>query len=210
MWSIETLGTRKKIHFVFICWANTPNYNKEMRTSSFVSGTRAKFLISDGTLCFSSATCIDETVEAVTMKHCHFVALAAFAEPFALISRVVSSPQLSDCLTSSKRIEIFREDNFLAPPGAYSHDALSTSKEFFVTLVRKNNYSKEVSGNVDDKARLSFLIKIFEKSMYLVSTLLKRPRTIRTWNIKTGLREGWNASDSRVSNYSFREISEDW
>lgn len=67
----------------------------------------------------------------------------------------------------------------------------------------------EVSENVDDKAVWA-LIKIFGKSMYLLSTLFERPRAPRSWNIKTELREGWNASDTRVSNYSFREISEDW
>lgn len=70
-------GNKRKIHFVLCVERALQITTKEMRTSSFLSGTRAKFLISDGTLCFSSATCIDETVGVVTVKQCHFVAVEA-------------------------------------------------------------------------------------------------------------------------------------
>lgn len=159
-------GNKEKIHFVFMCWANTQNYNKEIRTSSFVSGTRAKFLISDGTLSFFSATCIDETVE---LSPWSIATLSRWkhVEPFALISRVVSSSQLCDCLTSSKRIEIFGEDNFLASPVHIRtmHSALQRKLSWLSS--ERITFQWRCQSDVDDKV-IRVLIKISEKSMYVL------------------------------------------
>lgn len=208
MWSIETLGTRKK-STLSSCVERT------LQITTKRSERVLLFLVRALNFSFPTGLCVS-LLQHVLMKlwklsPWSIATLSCWkhVEPFALISRVVSSSQRCDCLTASKRIEIFGKDNFLAPPVHFRtmHSALQR-KFSWLSSGRKTFRWRCQGTSMTKLARV--LIKIFEKSMYLVSTLLERPQTLRTWNIKTGLREGWNASDTRVSNYSFREISEDW
>lgn len=70
-------GNGEKIHFVFMCWASTPSYNKEIRTRVLLFLGRALNFSFPTGLEFFFCNMYWWNCGTVTVKHCHFVALAA-------------------------------------------------------------------------------------------------------------------------------------